>query len=360
MQYASRLILVAAIALFLAGFARAQEGGVDINWLRDAYGGPVNSWPAANIDDGASFTEFGPLVPRIKPSPEAALKIALGARLFEERHLSASGQISCQSCHNRELGFGDGLKTAFGHNRQRGTRNAPSLFTAAYMDVLFWDGRSPSLEDQAIFPIINPIEMAAKTDQVEEWINSQPDYRAEFDTAFGVSEITMDDITRAIASFERTIRPPTSKWDRALVRGTEMLADDELWGLHLFRTQARCANCHNGPLFSDQKFHNVGMSFYDRKLEDVGRYGVTKDPADVGRFRTPSLRGLSRTGPYMHNGILPSLRGLVNLYARGGGRDRTEQSETTDAPPPQKDPLLQRVSLTREERDALVAFLETL
>lgn len=138
------------------------------------------------------------------------------------------------------------------------------------------------------------------------------------------------------------------------------MTDQELWGLHLFRTKAGCANCHNGPLLSDQRYHNLAISFYGRKLEDVGRFAVTGDPVDVGRFRTPSLRGVSRTGPYMHNGIFPSLRGVVNLYAGGGGRDRKEQSTTTMAPPPQPDPLLKPRTLSAEEKAALVAFLETL
>jgi cytochrome c peroxidase len=138
------------------------------------------------------------------------------------------------------------------------------------------------------------------------------------------------------------------------------MTDQQLLGLHLFRTKARCANCHNGPLLTDQKYHNLGISFYGRKLEDVGRYGVTHDPVDVGRFRTPSLRALRRTGPYMHNGVFPTLAGVVNLYAAGGGVDRKVQSATTDAPPPQADPQLKKVPLTAEERAALVAFLEML
>jgi cytochrome c peroxidase len=252
------------------------------------------------------------------------------------------------------------LPVSFGHDRQTGTRNAQSLFTARYMKQLFWDGRSTSLEEQAHLPIVNPVEMAAEAATIEARLYSDTEYRAAFASAYGVKRLAMKDIAKALAEFQRSIRLPMSKWDRVFSDGTQVLSDQELRGMHLFRTKAGCVNCHNGPLLSDQKFHNVGMSFYDRKYEDVGRYAITGQAVDVGRFRTPSLRAVRRTGPYMHNGLIPSLRGLVNLYAAGGGRDRTRQSSTTDAPPPQPDPLLRPRELTRDERAAIVAFLETL
>lgn len=358
MERVSRSALLGSTLLFLTAAAFRQDAEpLD---LRRAYAGPVSTWPGAEVDPGVEFVEFGPLPPAQRPAGIDAERVALGARLFDEPRLSASGQFACASCHARELGFGDGLKTSFGHDRQRGQRNAMSLFTAGFMNSLFWDGRSPTLEHQALQPIPNLVEMAAKPGRVEHWINGEKDYRDAFRQAFGVKRIRMDDIARAIASFERTLRPPTSPWDRVFTRGTASMTDQQLLGLHLFRTKARCANCHNGPLLTDQKFHNLGISFYGRRLEDVGRYGVTHDAIDVGRFRTPSLRALRRTGPYMHNGIFPTLAGVVNLYAAGGGVDRKVQSATTKAPPPQPDPQLKKVALTAEERAALVAFLEML
>lgn len=354
------LLPVAAVLTMAAGGLSQSAGDESIDWLRSAYSGPVESWPRPVIDAGATFLEFGPLPPRARLEGAAEARARLGARLFEERHLSASRQIACASCHNRELGFGDALKTSFGHDRQRGARNAQSLYTAAFMAPLFWDGRTRTLEEQALMPIANPIEMAAQARRIERWINRQPAYRAAFRAAYGTSQIAMADIARAIADFERTLRPPPSRWDRVFSEGTKILSDEQLRGLHLFRTKARCANCHSGPLLSDQKFHNLGISFYGRKLEDTGRFQVTGDPADVGRFRTPSLRGVTRSAPYMHNGIFPHLAGLVNLYAVGGGSDRRTQSATTKAPPPQPEPLLQKLDLTADERKALVAFLETL
>lgn len=325
--------------------------------LRLLYAGTPASWPAAEVDAGVAFVEFGPLPPRPELDEQGRKLAALGAELFEERRLSGSGQIACVSCHNRELGFGDGLKTAFGHDRKRGNRNSPSLFTAGLISPLMWDGRSASLEDQAHNPITNPIEMAGDIKRIERWINRDPGYREKFGDIFGPERIDFARIAAALAAFQRTLRPPPTRWDAVMTQGGKLLDDQQMLGLHLFRTKARCANCHFGPLLSDQQFHSLSISFYDRKLEDVGRYAVTHDPRDVGAFRTPSLRAVRRTGPYMHNGIFPELRGLVNLYAAGGGKDRQKQSATTKAPPPLRDPLLRTLDLTSEERDALVAFL---
>ncbi|WP_336962497.1 cytochrome-c peroxidase [Sphingobium aquiterrae] len=350
--------LVVAVSVFHASSAQPEIARTGTSDLRAQYAGPPESWPRPTLEAGAAFEEFGPL-----PAAATGLdprRVALGRTLFEEPRLSRSGQIACATCHNPELGFGDGIKTSFGHDRQRGARNAQSLYAVAWMTPLFWDGRSPSLEDQAHFPITSPVEMASVSHRVERWINRQPDYRALFQPLQGHRRIGIADIGAAIAIYERTLRPPRSTWDRVFTEGTKLLSDQQLVGLHLFRTKAGCANCHNGPLLSDRRFHNLGISFYGRSLQDLGRYGVTHDPADVGYFRTPSLRGVRRTGPYMHNGIFPTLEGLVNLYAAGGGRDRTAQAQGTSAPPPRPDPLLHKRDISAEERKALVAFLEIL
>ena len=360
MKRLSAFVLCLAGVALAAGVAHGSTGELVISELRAAYAGAPESWPRPLLEDGAQFAEFGPFPERPRPDTVQQARIDLGEALFKDPRLSASGQIACESCHNRRLGWGDGLPTAFGHDRKTGSRNAMTLFTAAYMKELFWDGRSASLEDQAHLPIIDPVEMAGDAATIEARINAIPEYRAAFASAYGVEQATLTDIARALADFERAILPPRSKWDRVFTEGTKILTDQELIGLHLFRTKAGCANCHNGPLFTDQRYHNLGISFYARKLEDTGRWAVTGDPLDSGRFRTPSLRGVRRTAPYMHNGIFPHLEGVVNLYAGGGGKDRQEQSATTKAPPPQPDPLLKPRDLTREERAALVAFLEAL
>lgn len=360
MKSLSAIILGLAGLTLAAGVAQGSTGDVVIAELRAAYSGTPESWPRPVLEDGAVFAEFGPLPFAERPDATQQARINLGEALFKDPRLSASGQIACESCHNRRLGWGDGLPTAFGHDRQTGSRNAMPLFTAAYMKELFWDGRSASLEDQAHLPIIDPVEMAGDAQAIEARINAVPEYRATFAAVYGVDQVTLTDIARALADFERSIPPPRSKWDRVFTESTKILTDQELTGLHLFRTKAGCVNCHNGPLFTDQRYHNLGISFYGRRLEDTGRWGVTGDPLDSGRFRTQSLRGVRRTAPYMHNGIFPHLEGVVNLYAGGGGKDRQEQSTTTKAPPPRPDPLLKARDLTREERAALVAFLEAL
>lgn len=360
MKRLSRIALGLACLTLAAGVAQGGSEAIAIEDLRAAYAGPPETWPRPQLEDGAVFAEFGPLPERARPDAAAQARIDLGEALFKDPRLSASGQIACESCHNRRLGWGDGLPTAFGHDRQTGSRNAMPLFTAAFMRELFWDGRSPSLEDQAHLPIVDPIEMAGDAATIEARINAIPEYRAAFARAYGIDEVGLRDIARALADFERAIPPPRSKWDRVFTEGTKVLTDQELAGLHLFRTKAGCANCHNGPLLTDQRYHNLGISFYGRSREDTGRWAVTGEPADSGRFRTQSLRGVRRTAPYMHNGLFPHLEGVVNLYAGGGGKDRQEQSATTQAPPPRPDPLLKPRDLTREERAALVAFLEAL
>lgn len=360
MKRLSAFVLGLAGLTLAVGAAHGSTGDLVISELRAAYAGAPDSWPRPLLEEGAQFAEFGPLPERPRPDAAQEARIDLGEALFKDPRLSASGQIACESCHNRRLGWGDGLPTAIGHDRQTGSRNAMPLFTAAFMQELFWDGRSASLEDQAHLPIIDPVEMAGDAAVIEARINAIPEYRTAFRDAYGIERASLTDIARALADFERAIPPPRSKWDRVFTEGTKILTDQELTGLHLFRTKAGCANCHNGPLFTDQRYHNLGISFYGRSLEDTGRWAVTGDPQDSGRFRTQSLRGVRRTAPYMHNGIFPHLEGVVNLYAGGGGKDRQQQSATTKAAPPQPDPLLKARDLTREERAALVAFLEAL
>lgn len=300
--------------------------------LRALYAGSPDRWPRPVLQPGAVFVEFGALGPAPQPvgNPSTPEKIALGEMLFNEPRLSGSGQIACASCHNRELGFGDGISTAFGHDRQRGRRNAQPLFAAAWMTSLFWDGRAPSLEAQALASMTNPFEMAADPAISAARIAADERYDASVRRAFGERPLTSARLTEAIAALVRTIKPKPSLWDRALRDGSKVMSDTQLRGLHLFRTKAGCANCHNGPLFTDQRFHNIGLSFYGRSLQDLGRYEITRTPADVGACRTPSLRGVSRTGPWMHNGGFPFLRGVVNLYNAGGVQLRQRPEQAAD------------------------------
>ena len=350
------------LGLCLAATIAGQAVTGDPPSLRELYAGGPATWPSATLDPGAAFTEFGPLPPVPEPADNAATpqRIALGRALFEDPKLSGSGQFACLSCHNRELGFGDGLRTSFGHNRVRGRRNAQPLFVSGWMTRLFWDGRASDLESQALIPIGHPDEMAADRKAVEARLNADDRYRAAFAAAYGPGDITLERAGDALAVFQRSLKPRRSKWDRVLAEGTRVLTEQELQGLHLFRTKAGCANCHNGPLFSDQKFHNLGLSFYGRRLQDLGRYDITGDPADVGAFRTPSLRNIASTGPYMHSGVFPTLEGVVNFYNAGGVQLRRRPDQADDPLFPTTSHFMKPLNLTTEERAALIAYLRVL
>jgi cytochrome c peroxidase len=333
-----------------------------IEALRQAYAGPPGTWPAPTLRTGASFTEFGPLPPPVTPpdNPTTPQKAALGERLFDDPRLSASGQIACASCHSRELGFADGLRTSFGHDRQRGRRNAISVAPAAWMPQLFWDGRADSLEAQSLHPLIDPKEMAGTLPAVERAIAGDPTYAEDFTAAFGDREVTIGRISQALAAFQRTLRPGLGPWRRFIGGERSALNDQQLRGLHLFRTKAACASCHNGPVLSDGRFHNLGLTFYGREHEDLGRYQITHAPEDVGTFRTPSLLGVSRTGPWMHNGLFPVLPGIVRFYNAGGAHPRPRPGTESDPLLPRTDPMLEPLNLQNDEVEDLVSFLGTL
>ncbi|WP_395943250.1 cytochrome-c peroxidase [Brevundimonas sp.] len=357
-------LVVAVLALHLgvgAAMSRVQSPSSD-GELRLAYAGAPETWPRPDLLPGAAFEEFAPLPPAPEPAdnPTTPQKAALGQKLFDDPNLSASGQIACASCHARELGFADGLRTSFGHDRQRGRRNAPSVATAAWATSLFWDGRASTLEEQSLHPIVDGKEMAAELPVVTARIAADAAYAAPFAEAFGTPDVTTDRIARALAAFQRTLKPRSSRYARFLGGQANALNDQQLRGLHLFRTKAGCANCHSGPLLSDQRFHNLGLHFYGRAREDLGRYEVTRNPADVGAFRTPSLLNMNRTGPWMHNGLFPTLDGLVAFYNGGGARPRPRPEQVGDPLFPTTDALVVQRSLTRQEREDLIAFLEAL
>lgn len=367
------LAAVAALAVAVVGSLmradRRQLSDVptpgELKELRKLYAGTPATWPRPRLLPGANFTEMAPL--RLLPRPEGKEQklVQLGAELFNDPRLSASGHFACQSCHNRRLGWGDGLPTSFGHGRAEGRRNAPSLFTVGYKDALFWDGRAATLEEQALGPLGDAREMAnAEMADVAQRVAGVTTYRERFAAINGREDVELSDVTAALAAFQRTLERQT-RFDRFAAGDQKALSDEEVFGLHIFRTKAGCANCHNGPLLSDGKVHNIGLSFFGRKMEDLGRYGVTGDPMDAGGFRTPTLRHVSVTAPYMHNGIIPNLRGVVGFYEGGGGRVREERREEGDRAPlfeaaRQNSPQLRPFKLTAPERAALVAFLNTL
>lgn len=374
---AGAIASVVVVAIAIAGFCLLPSSppldarfpsaptAEELAVLRAAYAGPPGDWPRPRLLPGAEFVEMAPLHIRQRPQGKDADLIRLGRQLFEDPRLSASGHFACQSCHNRRLGWGDGLPTSFGHGRAKGRRNAQPLFSVGYKPAFFWDGRARSLEDQALEPLADAREMAnSNFSDVLARLNADNHYRQGFAAVTGEPAIALEHVTSALAAFQRTLERPT-RFDRFANGDQNALSNSQIWGLHLFRTKAGCANCHNGPTLSDNRFHNLGLSYFNRKLEDLGRFGVTGAHEDAGRFLTPPLRHVSRTGPYMHNGVFPSLAGLIRLYEAGGGRVRPDHGVSGDRVPllkavRKKSPQLKPFELTPRERAALLSFLDAL
>lgn len=341
----------------------AKESKAYIAQLRAMYALDSSKWIPPTIDSGIPYQEIGAL-PKSPPFPESnpysLEKAKLGEKLFNDPKLSASNQIACASCHDRELGFGDGRRVSYGHNRQLGKRNAPSIIMSAFGEEKFWDGRAQNLEAQALMPILDPREMAYHPSKAAKKLNKDKQYRKDFEQAFGVAKITPNLIAKAIATYERSLMPKNSRFDRFMQGDSKALSDKEVWGLHLFRTKARCMNCHYGVAFTDQQYHNLGLTYYGRKFEDLGRYNVTKNPDDVGRFKTPSLRQVNKTAPYMHNGLFPHLKGVLNAYNAGMFHPEPKPSQKYDPLFPKTDILLHKLDLSDDELEALEMFLKTL
>lgn len=267
-------------------------------------------------------------------------EVALGKELFFDKGLSVDGTVSCASCHNPETGFADARKVSEGVGGRKGRRNAPTVVNAAYWATQFWDGRAKTLEEQALGPITNELEMNHSPVALLKKLNGDAEYRKKF----GGGPITMERITGAIAAYERTLLSGNSAVDRYLYAGDRTaLSPAAVTGLRVFGEN--CVICHSmgkdHALFTDQGFHNLGVGV-DRKgeLTDMGR--------GRGEFRTPSLRNVARTAPYMHDGSLKTLREVVDFYVGGGNSN------------PYLDPLMKPLELSAEERAGLVAFLEAL
>lgn len=264
-------------------------------------------------------------------NPLEAEKIELGRRLFFDVSLSADGTLACASCHIPALAFSDGRATPTGIGGAEGLRSAPALLNRGYGKSFFWDGRAATLEQQVIEPILSPRELGAS--------------RKELEARTGT---TVDEIQNALASYVRTIRSGDSAFDSYVAGEREALSEPEQEGLDLFRGKARCVLCHVGPNFSDEQFHNTGIAWNDGGYSDDGRFLISGEAHDRGAFKTPTLREVALTAPYMHDGSLASLEEVIAFYNNGG------------KPNPHLDPLLRPLGLTLEEQATLVAFLRSL
>lgn len=342
--------------LSLAGEAEPQDSLVEV------YRGPQAQWPAATIDEGVNFKPLAALEDE-PPFPEDNLyskeKWELGKQLFFERRLSQSRQIACASCHDPDLGWADGRRKAIGHNRIQHDLNSPTIVNSAWLEEVFWDGRAGSLEEQVLGSWQNPIEMAANLPDAVERIQGIEGYSPLFDGAFGSTEVSAKRISQAIATFMRKITLTNTRFDKFMRGERDALTEDEIKGLHLFRTKARCANCHNGALLTDGEYHHLGSAFHNFG-EFQGRYRVTGKAEDVGAFRTPGLRGIGETAPYQHNGFAKNLDILMNLYNMGWWQNAELPDKGNDIPTAQLSSHIRELKLNKEELNQLKAFLGTL
>jgi cytochrome c peroxidase len=289
-------------------------------------------------------------------NPPTADTIALGRKLYYDTKLSADNTVSCATCHSPGFGFTDGQPVSTGVGGKKGGRSAPSVINSAYYAVQFWDGRARTLEEQAAGPIANPIEMNLPHTVCIEKLRADPEYKAEFEKAFGPNPITIDMVTKAVASFERTVLSGNSPFDKYQYGGDKKaMSPSAVRGLALFKDvkKGNCAVCHTidekYALFSDSKFHNLGVGINAKgELTDLGRYDQTKADPDRGAFKTPTLRHVAKTGPYMHDGSLKTLKDVIDFYVGGGNSN------------PQLDKEIRELKLTQQERADLVAFLEAL
>jgi cytochrome c peroxidase len=276
-------------------------------------------------------------IPIPESNPLTAEKIALGRRLFNDRRLSRDRTVACASCHVLARAFSDGRVVAIGVSGRTGRRNVPALLNRAYGRAFFWDGRSSTLEEQVLRPIEDPNEMDLPSDEAAARV--------------GLDRMTM---AHALASYVRSILAGDSRYDRFLSGDRSALTRDEAAGLAVFRGKGNCIACHIGPTLSDEQFHNTGVAWRSEgdstavQLLDEGRAAVTHREADRGAFKTPTLRDVARTAPYMHDGSLPSLEAVVDFYSEGGRAN------------PFLDTEIRTRHFTLDEKRALVAFLRSL
>ena len=282
-------------------------------------------------------------------NPQSAQKIELGRKLYYDARLSKDGTISCASCHAPEKGFTDGQQVSTGVGHQVGSRNAPTVMNRLFSKEQFWDGRAASLEDQALGPVQNPVEMGMTLEAMIANVQGIKGYAPLFQQAFGSPEINADRVAKAIASFERTVLTGDSPYDHYQAGDRKALGESAVRGMAIFNDSQKgnCVTCHAGFNFTDESYHNLGVGM-DKPNPDWGRFGVTKVDTDRGAFKTPTLRNITRTSPYMHDGSEATLLEVVKFYDQGGRPNKWLSKE------------IKPLHLSDQDRADLVAFLEAL
>jgi cytochrome c peroxidase len=329
-------------AALVIGVLAAGCAGAPPAWEAD---NPLKPVPPAPLGVGIALAS-------LKDAPTPA-RIRLGRWLFYDSRLSGDGSVSCATCHRPENAFSEPTPVSSGIRGQRGKRKAPTFINQAVTIYphFFWDGRAGSLEDQALGPIENPIEMGSTHQSMIETLGKIPAYQPYFQEAFGSPEVTKERVARAISDYERTRLSGNSPWDRwRRNRDQSAVSDQVKQGHELFYGKAQCNQCHLGDNFSDSLFHNLGVGWdpATKTFRDEGRFLVTKKAADRGAFKTPTLREITKHAPYMHDGSVATLKDVMELYNRGGDSN------------PYLDPKVQPLNLTPGEIDAVVAFMQAL
>jgi cytochrome c peroxidase len=316
-----RQLLVATI-LALAASAAVVAGP------HDPY---VPEAPRGIFLDPAMIPEDNPITPA---------KVELGRRLFFDKRLSRDSTVSCASCHDPRMAWTDGRATGVGIDDQVGTRNTPTVLNRVLEPVQFWDGRAATMEEQALGPIGNPIEMGFTVEEAVDRLAEDDEYVAEFQAIFGAPP-DADGLAKALATFQRTLMTGDAPHDRPGGGGMSDLAKH---GRRIFEHRAGCVQCHLGPNLSDEGFHNIGVGM-DAEEPDLGRFAVTGVDEDRGAFKTPTLRNIALTGPYFHDGSAESLEEVIELYDQGGQAN------------PWLSPKMRPLNLHRHQKEALLAYL---
>lgn len=278
----------------------------------------IGKSPSESQTDQKKLVPLPRVVPAPKDNPTTPAKVELGKVLFFDPRLSGDNKMSCATCHIPEKAFGDGLALSPGADGKPLARNTQTCLNVGFFKQFFWDGRTGSLEEQALGPIQSSVEMNQNLDELEGELAAIPGYVTEFKNVFGTKP-NKDGIAKALAAFQRTLVTEPSPFDRYLAGDKDALSDNAKKGFELFQGAAGCVRCHNGPLLSDGEFYRIGVS-----SKDEGRAVVTAKKEDRYRYRTPTLRNIAQTGPYMHNGSLKTLDDVVTFYYRGipaKGRD---------------------------------------
>ncbi|TWT36556.1 Cytochrome c551 peroxidase precursor [Posidoniimonas corsicana] len=289
-----------------------------------------------------------PETPVAADNPLTPEKIDLGRHLYFDNRLSMDNSMSCATCHHPDHGWADPRPRSLGFGGLELGRHSPTVINTAFNGPQFWDGRAHGLEEQATGPIMSGAEMNMPSpEEVTRRVKLAPEYKGKFEEVFGEAA-TLENIGRAIAAFERTVVSRDSKFDEYVGGDASALTDQEKRGLIVYVTKASCTACHSGKNFTDNKFHNLGVAQEGPLAEDLGRFEVTKDEKDRGAFKTPTLRNIAQTAPYMHDGSLATLEEVVEFYNKGGG-DK-----------PGKSDLVKPLNLTESQKSDLVAFLKAL